>query len=53
MGKEEEELYNKRAIEAKISEDKRMYGLNKSYCKGYEWDKIVVCLDIIVLNISY
>ena len=41
MGKDREELYNKRsAIEAKISETKRIYGLNKSYYKGYEGDKM-------------
>ena len=51
MGKEKDELYNKRAaIEAKISEGKRMYGLNKSYYKGYEGDKIWASLGIMALN---
>ena len=52
MGKDREELHNKRsAIEAKISEGKRMYGLNKSYYKGYEGDKMWAALGIMALNI--
>ncbi|MCL4377690.1 MAG: hypothetical protein M1475_03430 [Actinobacteria bacterium] len=53
MGKDKEKLYNKRAaIEAKISENKRMYGLNKSYYKSYKGDRIEECLDIMELNIN-
>ena len=52
MGKEKDELYNKRAaIEAKISEGKRMYGLNKSYYKGYQGDKMWAALGVMALNI--
>jgi len=52
MGKNKEELYNKRsAIEAKISEGKRMCGLNKSYYKGFEGDKMWASLSIMALNI--
>ena len=52
MGKDKEELYNKRsAIEAKISEGKRMYGLNKSYYKGFSGDKMWASLSIMALNI--
>ena len=52
MGQDRQDLYNKRAaIEAKISEGKRMYGLNKSYYKGYEGDKMWAALGIMALNI--
>jgi len=52
MGKSKDELYNKRAaIEAKISESKRMYGLNKSYYKGYDGDKMWAALGVMALNI--
>jgi IS5 family transposase len=52
MGQDRQELYNKRAaIEAKISEGKRMYGLNKSYYKGYQGDKMWAALGIMALNI--
>ncbi|MHB8278954.1 MAG: transposase [Candidatus Humimicrobiaceae bacterium] len=52
MGKDKDELYNKRAaIEAKISEGKRMYGLNKSYYRGYERVKMWTRLGIMALNI--
>ncbi|MHB1377509.1 MAG: transposase [Candidatus Humimicrobiaceae bacterium] len=51
MGKDKDYLYNKRAaIEAKISEGKRMYGLNKSYYKGYDGDKMWAALEVMVLN---
>ena len=44
---------NKRAaIEAKISEGKRMYGLNKSYYNGYDGDKMWTCLSIMALNMK-
>jgi IS5 family transposase len=52
MGQDRQDLYNKRAaIEAKISEGKRMYGLNKSYYKSYEGDKMWAALGIMALNI--
>ena len=52
MGKDKDKLYNKRAaIEAKISEGKRMYGLNKSYYKGYDGDKMWAALGVMALNI--
>ena len=52
MGKDRQELYNKRsAIEAKISEAKRMYGLNKSYCKDFEGDRMWASLSIMAVNI--
>ena len=52
MGEDKDKLYNKRAaIEAKISEGKRMYGLDKSYYKGYDGDKMWACLGIMALNI--
>jgi transposase, IS5 family len=52
MGKRKEKIYNKRAaIEAKISEGKRMCGLNKSLYKGFEGDQIWASLSILGLNI--
>src|SRR5680860_514913 len=52
MTKNKDELYNKRAaIEAKISEGKRMYGLSKSYYKGYDGDKMWAALGVMALNI--
>ena len=52
MDRHKEDLYDKRAaIEAKISEAKRMYGLNKSYYKGFEGDKMWAALGIMALNI--
>lgn len=52
MGKRKEKLYNKRSsIEAKISEGKRMCGLNKSLYKGYDGDLIWTSLSILCLNI--
>jgi IS5 family transposase len=52
MGKDKEKLYNKRAaIEAKISEGKRMCGLDKSNYRGYEGDKIWAALGVMALNI--
>ena len=52
MGKDKDELYDKRAaIEAKISEGKRMCGLDKSYYRGYEGDRIWASLSVMALNI--
>ena len=52
MGKRKEKIYKKRsAIEAKISEGKRMCGLNKSLYKGFEGDLIWTSLSIFALNI--
>jgi len=46
-----EKLYDKRAaIEAKISEGKRMYGLNKSCYRGFEGDRIWASLSVMALN---
>jgi len=39
------------AIEAKISEGKRTCGLNKSYYKGYNGDRMWAALGIMALNI--
>jgi IS5 family transposase len=51
--KKKKKLYNKRAaIEAKISEGKRCYGLNKSYFKGHDGDIIWETLSIFSLNIN-
>lgn len=52
IGKRKEILYNRRsAIEAKISEGKRMCGLNKSLYKGFEGDLTWTSLSIFALNI--
>jgi hypothetical protein len=52
MGKRKEKLYNKRsAIEAKISEGKRMCGLGKSLYKGFDGDRIWAVFSIMALNI--
>ena len=52
MGKRKEKLYNKRsAIEAKISEGKRMCGLGKSLYKGFVGDKIWSIFSVMALNI--
>jgi transposase, IS5 family len=52
MGKRKEKIYNRRAaIEAKISEGKRMCGLNKSLYRGFEGDKIWTSMSIFALNI--
>jgi len=51
MTKDKEKLYDKRAaIEAKISEAKRTYGLDKSYYKGFEGDRIWASLSVMALN---
>lgn len=45
-------LYRKRAaIEAKISEGKRMTGLAKSYYKGFTGDKMWASLSVLALNL--
>lgn len=52
MGKDRDELYNKRAaIEAKISEGKRMCGLDRSNYRGYEGDRMWASLSVMALNI--
>jgi transposase, IS5 family len=52
MSRQKERIYNKRAaIEAKISEGKRMCGLNKSLYKGFEGDQIWASMSILGLNI--
>lgn len=53
LGKHKEKIYNKRsAIEAKISEGKRMYGLDKSLYKGFEGDKIWATMGLMALNMK-
>ena len=45
-------LYKKRsAIEAKISEGKRMTGLSKSYYKGFAGDRMWAGLSVLALNL--
>lgn len=45
-------LYKKRAaIEAKISEGKRMTGLGKSYYKGFSGDRMWTGLSVLALNL--
>ena len=52
MGKHKDKIYNKRAaIEAKISEGKRMCSLNKSLYNGFEGDRIWASMCILGLNI--
>jgi IS5 family transposase len=52
MSKYREKLYRKRsAIEAKISEGKRMCGLDKSLYKGYKGDEMWAALSIMAMNI--
>lgn len=51
LSKRKQKIYNKRAmIEAKISEGKRVTGMNKSYYKGFDGDKITAVLAIWALN---
>ena len=38
-------------LKLEISEGKRMYGLNKSYYKGYDGDKMWAALGVMALNI--
>lgn len=52
MSKIKEALYRQRAaIEAKISEGKRMCGLGKSLFKGFDGDKIWASFSVMALNI--
>ena len=45
-------LYKKRsAIEAKISEGKRVCGLAKSYYKGFSGDRVWTSLSVLVVNL--
>ena len=37
-------------LKLEISEGKRMYGLNKSYYKGYDGDKMWAALGVMELN---
>jgi len=47
-----QDLYDRRAAtQAKISEGKRTCGLNKSYYKGYNGDRMWAALSIMALNI--
>jgi transposase len=47
-----EDLYRKRAaIEAKISEGKRMTGMGKSYYSGFSGDRIWAGLSVLALNL--
>jgi len=51
MTKYREKLYRKRsAIEAKISEGKRMCGLDKSLYKGFEGDEMWAAFSILAMN---
>jgi IS5 family transposase len=51
LSKRKQKIYNKRAmIEAKISEGKRVTGMNKSSYKGFDGDKITAVLSIWALN---
>ena len=51
LTKRKQKIYDKRArIEAKISEGKRVTGMNKSNYKGFEGDKITAVLSIWALN---
>jgi len=52
MDKGRESLYRKRsAIEAKISEGKRMTGMGKSYYRGFSGDRIWAGLSVLTLNL--
>lgn len=52
LSAKKEALYRKRAaIEAKISEGKRMTGLGKSYYKGFTGDRIWASLSVLALNL--
>ena len=52
LTKRKKRLYDRRSgIESKISEGKRMVGLDKSYYRGYEGDLIWSVLSILALNI--
>jgi hypothetical protein len=52
MSRKKKPLYRKRsAIEAKISEGKRLTGLGKLYYKGFAGDKMWVSLSVLALNL--
>jgi hypothetical protein len=52
LPQDKEDLYNKRAaIEAKISEGKRMTGMGKSYYSGFSGDRIWAGLSVLALNL--
>jgi IS5 family transposase len=51
LDKRRKKIYNKRsAIEAKISETKRMYGLDKSDYEGFEGDWTCLILGVFAVN---
>jgi len=53
MGKRKNKIYNKRAaIEAKISEGKRMCGLTKSLYKGFEGDQIWTSIPMCIFGLN-
>lgn len=52
LPQDKEDLYQKRAaIEAKISEGKRMTGMGKSYYSGFSGDRIWAGLSVLALNL--
>lgn len=52
LPRNKEDLYKKRAaIEAKISEGKRMTGMGKSYYRGFSGDRIWAGLSVLTLNL--
>jgi len=52
LAKDKEDLYRKRsAIEAKISEGKRMTGMGKSYYSRFSGDRIWAGLSVLALNL--
>lgn len=52
FNKKKHRLYDKRsAIESKISEGKRMVGLDKCYYRGFTGDRIWTSLAVLSLNI--
>ena len=52
LPKDKEDLYkNRAAIEAKISEGKRMTGMGKSYCSRFSGDRIWAGLSVLALNL--
>jgi len=52
LPKDKKDLYRKRAaIEAKISEGKRMTGMGKSYYSGFSGDRIWAGLSVLALNL--
>jgi len=52
LSQQKKRLYDKRsAIESRISEGKRMAGLDKSYYRGFDGDGIWMAFTVMVLNI--